>query len=371
MKRTVHDRRVESIQILRVSKFHEHFRRDALMRAVAKHIFAHVKYVLAMPNNGPIETIDEALAYHNELAQIARQTTERHIGIIMTLYHSRKITPQVIEYLARSNIVRAVKHYPPVKNITTGSQEGGATIEESGPMFERMQENGVPFLVHCEDAVDTQGRPLDPTQGEAHMIRHRMWRLRDKFPRLRICIEHASTVDAIQFVKADTSGNTVMTVTPHHPAFTNEDFVRFGNDLKCKPIVQTRENRDAIRTFMTSGDRRVIAGDDTAPHIRSTKAMPFKKAANGCWLPHSLALYAKTFDEAGALDERFERFMSINGPTWWHLPLPRADDTVTFYRTDTDDFPEPVLVPELDDVVVPLGWSEHEASRLKIGWAIK
>ncbi len=49
--------------------------------------------------------------------------------------------------------------------------------------------------------------------------------------------------------------------------------------------------------------------------------------------------------------------MSLNAPRWWGLPIPKDHDTVTFVREKTPP-PAPIPVPELNDVVVALGWSE-------------
>lgn len=323
------------------------------MRAVAPEIMRHMRYVLAMPNNGPVRTVEEALAYYAELLPFAEQTG-RKIDLIMTVYHTDLTTPAMIEQIAASSVVRAVKHYPPHKGATTGSGYG-IPLEDSHAMLRAMEETGVPLLGHFETVYDASGRELPSHQREAHMVDTVLWRLRDKYPNLRICFEHASTQEAVEFVEADTSGRTVMTVTPQHSLFTKADFEEHGTDLKCMPIVKTPEDRAAIVDFITSGDRRAIAGDDTAPHLSKTKRTAFEDAANGCWLPHAIGLYATAFNRAGALDHRFERFMSLNGPEWWGLPAPDERDVITLVRTSSR-IPEPTRVPEEDDVVVPLGW---------------
>ena len=92
------------------------------MRAVTPSILEHVCYALAMPNNGPVASVDDALRYHAELMQIVEERGLAHVRqILMTVYHTADTTAAMIEQIAASNVVRAVKHYPPHKGATTGS----------------------------------------------------------------------------------------------------------------------------------------------------------------------------------------------------------------------------------------------------------
>ncbi|MEO6536053.1 MAG: hypothetical protein ABIT47_00010 [Candidatus Paceibacterota bacterium] len=359
-----------SITYRRHSNFHAHLRRGPLMEAIAPHIMRGLKYLLVMPNTGPIRTIEEAVAYYYELMEIAQKCGYEQLEPIMTLYRTEYITPDTVERIAKSSIVRAVKHYPHETNLTTGSGHGTSLLESSYQL-DALQECGVPLLVHCETGRDSRGQKLHPRRGEAYMINETMRRVRDRHPKLRICIEHASTTSAIRFVKGDTSGNTVMTITPHHPNFNENDFGKLGAELKCKPIVQTRGNQEATLQFMISGDSRVIAGDDTAAHLSGTKRVSFEQAANGCFLAEQSApFYAHAFLKAGAMDHRFERFMSLNGPRWWGLPEPDMDDTVTIVRS-SNDMPPPIEVPKANDVVIPLGWKPRKKDGIHVGLAMK
>ena len=367
------DGTILSATFLRPSNFHAHLRRGPLMRAIAKHIMRYVKYLVVMPNTGPIRTVDEARNYFNELMEIAEEEAFNQLALIMTVYHTPALTIREIDRIAASTIVRAVKHYPPTAGTTTGSGFGIRLGDpQSDEQFRRMAEWRIPLLGHFEDVEDKYGRKLHPRDGEAHFVREKLWRFRERHPDLRICFEHASTVEAIEFVKADTSGNTFMTVTPQHSLCTEAIFNRsWANHAKCKPVLQSEGDRAAIEEFITSGDRRVGAGDDTAAHLLETKVGSFEAAANGAfWTWHGITAYANVFEKAGALDDRFEAFMSLNGPRWWGLTSPRADDTITLYRETERDLPDPVPVPEEGDVVLPFGWSEA-SDRLRIGWAIR
>ena len=361
---------VTYIRTLRHSNFHAHLRRGEMMRAVAKHIMRGVKYLLVMPNTGPIRTIEQAIEYYQELMNIALAENLYNLELIMTLYHTVDITPAVIEEIARSGTVRAMKHYPPEPGLTTGSGHG-IPLSESDETLSAMEDCGVPLLGHFEAAVDKNGQKLSPQERERYYIREYLPRVREKHPRLRICVEHATTVEAVEFVKADTSGLTVLTATPQGMLFVEGDFERLSwrNHLKCAPILKTPDDRDCLLDFVTSGDFRAIAGDDTAPHPATQKAKSFDECPNGCFSPHSFSLYAFAFLKEKRLDHRFVNFTALNGPLWWKLPLPEAHELVTIRRELVHDIPDPVPVPEMNDFVIPLGWTT-EPDKLKIELAM-
>jgi dihydroorotase len=365
----VQDGSLIKLTMRRPSNFHAHFRRDALMRAVTPHVVGPMHYVLAMPNNGPIATIKQAEEYHAELMrEVDRAKIYTLRQLVMTLYHTSAITPFVVERIAKHRTVRAIKHYPPHPGATTGSGHG-VSLEESHEMLRAMEETGVPLLGHFESVFDKDGRELPHRDRETYFVREHLWRLRDKYPALKICFEHASTEDAVRFITADNGGNTVGTFTPQHMLFTEDDFPRVSwrNHLKCMPIVKPEHHRAAVHAFATSGDARAILGDDTAPHLSATKNKPFDECANGCYMPHALALYTLAFQRAGALDSRFEAFASLNGPRWWGLDEPSEQNLITIRAESKRDIPDPTNVPEANDVVIPLGWTT-EPDKLKVGF---
>ena len=362
------------IEILRPSDFHGHLRQGAVTRAVIKPITRMFKYFLAMPNNGengPIWSVDEMLRYRNVLYSTERGKYN-NVNFIVTLYLTRETTPAVIRELARlaqSGIPCAVKYYPPHKGATTGSGHGIA-LSEATETLREMEILGVRLLGHFESVYDKNGRELPHALREGYFMEHEFPYLRNAFPRLKISIEHASTIAAYNRVLEDTSGNTACTVPPQHLMFTVRDLQRLSwrNHLKCMPIVKTSDDIAMGRERVTSGDYRFILGTDTAPHLSRFKIGSFDDCASGCYVPHALALYAQVFDEMDALENgAFVRFASMNGPKWWGLPLPEWDDTVILQRPENGDgLPDPTAVPEENDRIIPLGWTT-EPDRLKVG----
>lgn len=372
--------KIVSITIPRPSNFHAHFRweDEGLIDAVTPENIRHFKYVLAMPNNGPgesglIRTMEDAhRVYHRIMDTRAKHNLKTFKQPLVTLYLTKDITPHVIECIAGSAHVFAVKSYPVhrVDQHGTTNSGGGIPFDDCDETIRAMQEYDVRLLIHAEDVNDEHGREIDYPDRETHCITTRLRPFREKYPDLRINIEHASTIDAVALAKEDMSGKTTAGCTPQHLLFTAKDFEKYSwrNHLRCMPYVKTDEDRQALLDFFTSGDPRGHAGDDTAPHRSAKKNVEFEKAACGCWLPHSIALYALAFMQRNAIDERFVKFMCYNGVDMWGLQRPADDDTITIVEEKVRDIPEPTPLPQVNDVIIPLGWSENP-DRLKVGYA--
>ncbi|CAI7847812.1 unnamed protein product [Closterium sp. NIES-54] len=92
----------------------------------------------------------------------------------------------------------------------------------------------------------------------------------------------------------------------------------------------------AIVAAVTGGSTRFFLGTDSAPHERTTKEAPCGCA--GIFSAHAaLPLYARAFEQAGALD-KLEAFTSFNGPDFYGLP--RNSRRITLIR-------QPWAVPDL------------------------
>ena len=79
----------------------------------------------------------------------------------------------------------------------------------------------------------------------------------------------------------------------------------------------------------TSGSPRFFLGTDSAPHATTAKEIDCGCA--GCYTAlGALALYAKVFEAAGALD-KLEAFASHNGPDFYGLP--RNTESITLRKT--------------------------------------
>lgn len=348
-----------SCSFARFSNFHAHVRTGNLRKAIATATMRPWKYLLVMPNTGPIDTLEKMVRYRDELTQIregAGLTTE----FIMTIYLTEELTPRVVYEMAKLDFPCAVKYYPPVKGATTGSGFG-IPLSKANEALRAMEQCGVRLLGHFESVYDGDGKELPHEFREGYFMEHEFYPLRERYRELKITIEHVTTALGVACVTDDTSGNTTCTITPQAMLLVRKDLnkLTWGVHGKCMPIAKTERDRNTVLKLALSGDPRAYLGDDTAPHPAQTKHVEFEKAANGCYLPHSPALYASLFLKHGKL-ENLEAFASFNGPRVWGLPLPRQDEQTMFVLNTGVDrrIPQPTPIPESDDVVIPFGWSE-------------
>jgi dihydroorotase len=226
-----------------------------------------------------------------------------------------------------------------------------------------MQRIGLPLLVHGE-VTDPS---VDIFDREAVFLDRVLAPLLADFPALKIVLEHATTAEAVEFVRAAApSGRIGATITAHHLLINRSDIFAGGirPHLYCLPIAKRERHRQALVDAATSGEAAFFLGTDSAPHpVRA------KEAACGCagifTAATALELYAEAFAAAGALD-RLEAFASLNGPRFYGLePNP---DSVVLERAPTVA-PDIVLVSD-GDAVLPfrggetLGWRFADAGAL-------
>ncbi len=185
----------------------------------------------------------------------------------------------------------------------------------------------MPLLVHGEstdpaiDVFDRERAFLEEVLGPAL----------ERFPRLKVVLEHITTRDAVQFVEV-TGDNVAATVTAHH-LLLNRNALFMGGIRPhhyCLPVLKREEHREALVEAATSGNPKFFLGTDSAPHART-----LKEAACGCagiYTAHAaIELYATAFEEAGALD-RLEGFASRFGPRFYGLPV--NQDEITLVREE-------------------------------------
>ena len=280
---------------------------------------------IVMPNlSPPVTTVAEGIAYRTRIAAAVPA------GLAFT--------PLIIAYLtdgsdadevARGHadgVFTACKLYP--AHATTNSAHGVTNVHNIMPVLEKMQEIGMPLLIHGE-VTDTD---VDIFDREAVFIERTLEPLVRDLPALKIVFEHITTAQAADFV-ANAPAHVAATITPHHLHINRN--AMFAGGIRphayCLPVAKREKHRLAIRKATVSGSPKFFLGTDSAPHARHTK-----EAACGCAgifnAPYALESYAAVFDEEGALD-RLEGFASEYGPRFYGLPLNQG--TITLERGET------------------------------------
>jgi len=144
--------------------------------------------------------------------------------------------------------------------------------------------------------------------------------LHERFPQLRIVLEHATTRAAVEAVKS--LGDTVAcTITAHHLALTVDDWA--GQSFHfCKPVAKYPSDRRALQDVIREGHPRFFLGSDSAPHLVSAKstATPGQGCAAGVYTsPVLLPLVAHLLDSFGALD-KLQGFVADHGRRFYGFP---------------------------------------------------
>jgi len=287
-----------------------------MLQAVAPLTARQFGRAIVMPNlPTPVTTVAAAVAYRNRI--IAALPSGVDFQPLMTCYLTDQIDPDEISHGHASGTFAAVKYYP--AGATTNSASGVTDMRNVHGVLERMQKLGLPLLVHGEvtdPAVDVFDR-------EAVFIDKVLAPLCDDFPELKIVFEHATTEQAVTFVRS--RGNQMAaTVTPHHLMINRTDLFRGGlrPHLYCLPVAKRERHRLALRQAVTSGESMFFLGTDSAPHARTAKEVSCGCAGVFSALT-ALELYTTVFYEEAALD-KLEGFASLNGPAFYGLPVNRG-----------------------------------------------
>ena len=188
---------------------------------------------------------------------------------------------------------------------------------------------------------------VDIFDRERVFIERHLIPITERFPDLRVVLEHITTMEAVEFV-AGASPQVAATITAHHLLLERNAMLAGGirPHLYCLPILKRATHRNALVKAATSGSPKFFLGTDSAPHARSAK-----ETACGCagiYTAHAaIELYAEAFDNAGALD-RLEGFASFHGPDFYKLP--RNTERIALQRQAV---PVPDSFPFDGDTLIP------------------
>ncbi len=332
---------MDRITLIRPDDWHLHLRDGPQMAAVVGDSARRFARAIVMPNlRSPVRTTQEALAYRGRILSALPEDVE--FEPLLTLYLTDDTPPEEIALAKRSGHVHGVKLYP--AGATTHADSGVTRISRCFNTLEQMEEQGLPLLVHGE-VTDPE---VDVFDREAVFIEVVLGPLLERFPGLRVVLEHITTREAAQFVEV-TGANVAATITAHHLLLNRNALFQGGirPHHYCVPVLKREAHREALVAAATSGNPKFFLGTDSAPHARDAK-----EAACGCagvYTAHAaLELYAVAFEEAGALD-KLEGFASRFGPQFYKLPV--NSGSVTLER---DEWTVPASLPFGAGQLVPL-----------------
>ena len=312
------------LTLTRPDDWHLHLRDGAALLTTVPDTARTFHRAIVMPNlKPPVTTVEAAIAYRERILDAL--PSGMSFDPLMTLYLAPELSPGTIREAVASAHIQGVKLYP--RGATTNSDAGVANLTGVMTTLETMAEVGLPLLIHGE----VTDRSIDIFDREAVFLDKTLGPLMERLPTLRIVLEHITTKDSVDFVKAHPEMGA--TITAHHLMYERNDMLAGGirPHLYCLPILKRSSHRDALIEAATSGEGQFFLGTDSAPHAISDKESDCGCA--GCYTaPFALELYAEVFEAHGKLD-RLEAFASINGPDFYGLP--RNTDTVTLIKKES------------------------------------
>ncbi|CAN4105653.1 unnamed protein product [Withania somnifera] len=278
------------LSITRPDDWHLHLRDGDVLKAVVPHSAHHFGRAIVMPNlKPPITTTAAAVAYREAI--LKSLPADSDFNPLMTLYLTDTTLPMEIKLARESQVVFGVKLYP--AGATTNSQDGVTDLfGKCLSVLQEMVEHNMPLLVHGE----VTNPEVDMFDREKAFIETVLSPLVQKFPRLKVVMEHVTTMDAVKFVESCTEGFVAATVTPQHLVLNRNSLFQGGLQPHnyCLPVLKREIHRQALVSAVTSGSKRFFLGLTVLLMIEEGK-------------------------NENALD-KLEAFTSFNGPDFYGLP---------------------------------------------------
>lgn len=304
---------IKELEIIQPDDWHIHLRDGQMLPFTVTQAAAQFNRAIVMPNlKPPVSNVELASQYRDRILEIVKKN-ELTFEPLMTLYLTDSTTQQDIRNAINSGFVYGVKLYP--SGATTNSQHGLTSIDNAYPVFEEMEKQDLPLLVHGE-VTDPD---VDIFDREKVFIDRHLQKVCETFNDLRIVLEHVTTRDGVDFVKSRPAGKIGGTLTVQHLMSTRNDMLVGGirPHYYCLPVLKTFADRTALQQAAIE-DERFFIGTDSAPHEKSTK-----ENACGCAGIYSanaaIELYASIFESIGGLSS-LEDFLSKRGPAFYKLP---------------------------------------------------
>lgn len=331
---------MDSITLIQPDDWHLHLRDGDAMRDVLADSARQFGRAIIMPNlRPPVTTVADALAYQERIR--SSLPVGSTFEPLMTLYLTDRTSPEEVARAAESADVHAIKLYP--AGATTNSDAGVNELEALYPVLAAMERHDMPLLVHGE-VTDAK---VDIFDREAVFIDRHLAPLIERFPALRVVLEHITTREGADFVR-DSRAGVAATITAHHLLHNRNALLAGGirPHFYCLPVLKREPHRQALLAAATSGNPKFFLGTDSAPHARQQKESACGCA--GCYTaPAAMALYATAFEAANALPA-LEGFASCHGADFYRLP--RNTNTIRLIR---QPWQVPESLPFGEDELIP------------------
>ena len=302
----------KNIEIIQPDDWHVHFREGDMLEMVTNFSSRINNRCVAMPNTEiPITDTDKASAYK----KLLNKASSNNFEPLIPCYLNEDLDLEDFRKGMQNKIFFGSKLYP--SNATTNSSHGVGDISKIFKFLEILEEEKSPLLIHGEKVAED----IDIFDREKYFIDDELSIIRNKFPLLKITLEHVSTSYGVNYVKENE--NIAGTITPHHMLLTKKDV--FHDDLInphhfCMPVVKNETDLVELRKAACHNNSKFFLGTDSAPHPIQEKKPDMSSKPGIFSSPCSIELYAEIFDQENAID-KLEIFCSINGAKHYSFPI--------------------------------------------------
>jgi dihydroorotase len=206
-------------------------------------------------------------------------------------------------YLGATNDNReAIRSLDPLAapgiKVFMGASTGNMLVDDPATLDAIFRDAPVPIITHCEDTpmiLANEAKARERWGENIPADQHPLIRSREACVKsttlaislarkhgTRLHVLHISTADECAlFEPGPVAGKRITAETcVHFLHFTDADYARLGNRIKCNPAIKTAADRDAITHALAEGRLDVLATDH-APHLASEKAEPYVRAPSG------------------------------------------------------------------------------------------
>ena len=310
---------------------HVHFRQPGLENKADMHsesmaaVAGGVTTVLEMPNTNPATTNKEAL---KEKIRLAKENMLCNYGFFLGLTNNN--FPQIQNEIEKED-------YCGLK-LFLGSSTGNMLVDKREILEEIFEKANKIISAHCEDEKIIKENTAfykEKYEGKATPANiHSLIRtseacfnstafaieLAKKF-NTKLHIAHISTKEELDLLTAGDVRNKRITaeVSPNHLWFSEEDFEKYGNLIKCNPSIKTKADRDALRKALNE-DKIDIIATDHAPHRLEEKQKPYFEAPSGIpSIQHSLLMMLELVNQEILTIEKLVEKISHNPATLFEI----------------------------------------------------
>ncbi len=313
---------VELVTITQPDDWHLHLRDEIALKTTVPATSRVFGRAIVMPNlKPPVTSVKMALDYRSRI--LNHKTTDSSFNPLMTLFLTDNLDPNEIVRLANEESVVAVKYYP--AGATTNSDTGVTNIKNVYPVIEKMAELAVPLLVHGEVTESH----IDIFDREKMFIETILAPLINRYPDLKVILEHITTKDSVEFVESQ-SPRVAATITIHHLLYNRNDMLVGGikPHLYCLPVLKRNIHQASLIRAALEGNPKFFLGTDSAPHARAEK-----ETSCGCAgvfsAPAAIELYTQFFAEHNKLS-KLEGFASFFGADFYGQPRNKEKITLEY-----------------------------------------